>query len=370
MEVRYAKNHKEVDDAYELAASIFGDNYPESKQTLDNVRSIEPLENLEDAIVVADGTDIWGFVRILSRRFYSPIGLVAGGGITTVCIHPKLRGLGWGLEVMDYSIRRSNERGDLFSILFARRAVDGWYRKLGYVGIGCHPFIEVDRTYVPDWLQTFTGHFDLGVHAESSAIYQKAYEDSYRDMFLGFYRDSSWWRNVGLHINPKINVNDFINVYVGGKIIGYWVSDGSKIVECCSLAAHRMDFMAALISHTETIHTEKLILSLPPNHWCTKILNVMNHTLSVRYSWNGGHMVRILDSKKFIEIIPDMENPDSKIASGGVLNQYDVSLHEDAKELLESLVGSESPDSCIYRQSHRKILTREILPAWSIIDQL
>ena len=193
MEVRAAKNEGEVDQAYELAAKIFGPNYFELRDSLSRIRELEPLLSLEDAVVMVDEENVVGFVRILNRAFHSPAGAIQGGGITSVCTHPDFRGKGWGLKIMEAALERSRQRGDVFSILFARRAVDGWYPKLGYVGLGCHVELRLEHPLPVDSILPFSGSIIRGVERSYLSYYADAYLDSYKDVFLSFHREHKWW---------------------------------------------------------------------------------------------------------------------------------------------------------------------------------
>ena len=373
MEVRGAKDLREVDKAYELAARIFGPNYFEAKETHAHVRALEPLRSLEDAVVLVSGGEVVGFVRILDRRYYSPAGTVQAGGITGVCVHPGLRGQGWGLKVMDAAIRRSQRRGDAFSVLFARRAVDGWYPRLGYVGIGCHVEMRVEAPSGIGGPSELNGSLQTGIIDSYINIYADSYADSYMDMVLSVCRDSEWWQTLDARLARRVDAKDFVNVMVGEEPIGYFMLRAGKVIEAASLRQHRAELLAGLRQYCTSNHNERLVLALPTGHWCVEALRSMNHTLSVRYSWDGGHMVRILDKDAFKKMVMQYAENGSCESLGTLFEQYDMSDHESARQLLLAIVGASQAVRCS-RDAGNPVIPGApllpMLPTWSIVDEL
>jgi predicted acetyltransferase len=373
MEVRGAKHLREVDEAYELAARIFGANYFEAKATFARQRTLEPLNSLEDAVLVVSGEKVVGFVRILNRQFYSPAGIVKAGGITTVCTHPELRGQGWGLRVMEKALQRSRERGDAFSILFARRVLDGWYPRIGYVGIGCHLEMQVDKPIVAGTIVSFTGSIQLGLVKSYVNTYAEAYTDSYQDLFLSFRRTEDWWQTVEQRLAHRVGTKDFINVTIGDDPIGYFILRGGKVIEAASLRQYRRDFLAGLFEFCMATQKENLVLALPSGHWCVELLKRMNHTLSIRYSWEGGHMVRILEKDVFKKMIKHVATPESFESIEGLFDKYDVSDHKCAQELALKVCGALPGNIGDQYARGAAIFSRNLLPmlpTWSIVDEL
>ena len=373
MEVRGAKNEREVDEAYELAARTFGPNYFEALQSQDRVRALEPLRSLEDAVVVVRGGEVVGFVRILDRKYYSPVGIVNAGGITSVCVHPGLRGKGWGLKVMEAALNRSRHRGDAFSILFARRDVDGWYPKLGYVGIGCHTEMQIEVPPAAGELPIFLGNTQSGVVDSYIGSYASAYEDSYHDLFLGAHRDQDWWQKLQARLADRVDSQDFVNVMVGGRPIGYFILKSGRVIEAASLIQYRADLIGGLVHCCAEIGNGRLVLALPSGHWCMERLRGMNHTLKVRYSWDGGHMVRILNKDVFRNMVAHGTGSESHEALEGLFQRYDVSEHEGARQLLLTIAGA-SPDLRAQPKVGNPAVPGSsllaMLPTWSIVDEL
>jgi len=373
MEVRGAKNLREVEEAYELAVRIFGPNYFEAKATFSGQRTLESLNSLEDAVLVVSGEKVVGFVRILDRQFYSPIGIVNAGLITSVCTHPDLRGQGWGLKVMEKSLQRSQERGDAFSILFARRDVDGWYPKLGYVGVACHLEMQVHQPIVDDSVLQFTGSIQAGVISSFIDSYAEAYADSFQDLVLSFHRNKDWWQTLESRLEYKVRTEDFINVMLGDTLIGYFMLRRGKVIEAGSLHQYRAEFLAGLVQFCKAVKAETLIFALPSGHWCFESLRKMSHTLVVRYSWEGGHMIRILDKDVFKEMVMSGLGKESYDAVDKLFEKYNVSDHERAQELMLTIVGALPSGQRWQKVENTGFLSGSLLPmlpTWSIVDEI
>ena len=373
MEIRKARNLKEVDEAYELASKIFGPNYFDAKAVKKHARLLEPLRSLGDAIVAVSGQEIIGFLRILDRQFYSPVGILKAGGITSVCVHPEFQSQGLGSKMMDAALRRSRKRGDDFSILFARRAADGWYSKFGYVGIGCHFELQIEKPFVKnEHLAKFTVSFHRGIFEAYIDTYADAYMNTYGDLFLSVVRCANWWQTLEKRLWRRVENEDFINVLVDGSIIGYFVQNGGRVIEAACVCGHRADFIAALIQfHIETF-AEKFVLALPSRHWCVEYLKRFNHTLQIRFSWDGGHMIRIIKDSAFNEITKWNANRTIHSIIDELFVRYSVDEHESAHRLLIAIVGAHPLDDYGRELGGKEFLENgllTILPTWSIIDE-
>ena len=228
IEIRAAESDREVDAAYELAARVFGPDYFTARDMKTRIRLLEPVRRFSDVIVAASGGEVVGFVRIVDRAVRLGGKTLTVGGITSVCLRPDFRGQGYGRAIMEEALEASKGRGDALSIAFARRAVDGFYPRLGYLGLGCHP--ELVAAIAP-------GAFPLarevriepGLEAGRLDLYAAAYVDSYDRLALSFDRDGDWWTKVELRLASRIAQNGFVTVLVGARPAGYFVSHGGQI---------------------------------------------------------------------------------------------------------------------------------------------
>lgn len=359
VDVREARDLWEVDAAYELAARVFGPNYFEACSMKRRIRRLEPLRDLRDILVVARGSEVVGMARVLDRQLHSTAGLVEVGGVTSVCIHPNFRGQGWGLRLMEAAIRRSYERGDVLSVLFARRAVDGWYPRLGYVGIGGH--VEMAVEGFADFAAGFAGGLRSGAVGEWAEFYMRAYSDSYRNLPLSFYRDKSWWEKLDGWLEGKIAQDGFVNVTSKGECVGYFALRRGQVVEAAACEQTGGEFIAGMLRFFLDRGEARICLALPLQHGCVRQLRCFNHTLSVRYSWDGGHMSRVIQPEKAWAALGGQG------AAPVAMDESNGLRHEDARKMLLGTIG--------LREGALSPLPAGDsqwpgLPVWSVIDEL
>lgn len=126
LDVRAATSAAEVDAAYELAARVFGPDYFTAAATKVRLRAVDPVRALDEVVLVVSDGEVVGFVRLVARSVWLGGEALPVGGVTSVCVHPRVQGQGYGRLVMEEALAISRARGDVLSIAFARRAVDGF----------------------------------------------------------------------------------------------------------------------------------------------------------------------------------------------------------------------------------------------------
>lgn len=333
VDVRPAQDPGEIEAAYELAARVFGPNYFESADLKRRVRLLEPLRSMHDVIVAVDDDEVVGLVRILDREMEGAEGPLPVGGVTSVCVHPRVRGTGIGVAIMESALERSRDRGDVCSVLFARRALDGWYPRLGYVGVGAHPHLRLQtpsavRPEVGPMRQTRVG------------VYAGAYRASYGPLNLSFRRGRDWWALLAQQLELKPDLR-FEEVTRKTDALGYLVRRGDTVIEAAAVPGGEHAVGGAAFACGA--------LSLPVHHWLLRAARAMDHELTIRYSWDGGHMMRILDPERFVTALQVSRD---QVPTG------DVRAHDRAREFLLTVAGA----------SGREPLWRDP-PAWSLVDE-
>jgi GNAT superfamily N-acetyltransferase len=337
----------EVDAAYELAARVFGPNYFAASATKVRLRAVDPVRHPDEAIVVMSDGDVVGFVRLVSRAVWLGGESLTVGGVTSVCVHPRVQKLGYGRLVMEEALAVSRARGDVLSIAFARRAVDGFYPRLGYVGIGCHPELLVPAASPggDGTAPEVTRGFDAG----EAAGYAAAYRATYGSVPLAFARDATWWAIFPRRMEGRVALDDFHTVRAGGRAIGYFIAPGGRVIEAACLDGAESVLERALASVSAG---RDLVLALAPAHPALSPWRRRNHTERVRYAWDGGHVVRVLNGDRFAGALRVAAGGDDAGARGG-----DLRDHEGARAVLERVAGVAGA---------RRLIP---LPAWSPVDE-
>lgn len=340
VDVRPARTEHEVDQGFDLADRTFPPGYSEARAHHERRRDLEGPIDPSDVILAKAGDSVVGFVWIIGRHMYLAGRVVPVGGISLVSVRADLRGRGIGLQLMESALARQRARADVLSILFARRAVDGWYPKVGYVGIGAHVETVAGRT------TDLTAPADVGAF-DSRAVpaYLRAYASSYGELFLSFRRDERWWGRAPDRYRVQAGSAVFRTVSDRAGPVGYFVTIGDRLIEIAAEPAHRPFVLAAW---ERSVNGDRLVGSLPLGHWATRELRRREHTTSVRFSWDGGHMVRALDASAFSAL------------SGELDRDADLTDHGTARRMLLDLAGVGRSPRALWPEP----------PSWSPIDEL
>lgn len=354
IEIRGARDEREVDEAYELASRVFGPDYFTAREIKLRSRRLEPLTDLRDAIVALSDGEVVGLVRIVDREAWLGGATLKVGGITAVGIRPDFQGQGYGRAIMEAALERSRQRGDALSIAFARRAVDGFYPKLGYVGLGCHPEMLVTRQAGSEDGRGVVA-LKPGLDEGPLEVCAAAYQDSYRGLVMSFRRDAAWWAKLPLRLSSRVRPDGFVTVWDEARSVGYLIVHDGRVIEAASLSGSRQTVATGILTFP-SVRGKELTLALPLGHWAMQAFRTMDHTLKVRCSWDGGHVVRVLDRAAFLTGLAGLLGGGDiarKIVSE--LERYDVTSHAGARALLMRLVDSGA-----------LLLT---LPTWSLLDE-
>ena len=347
VQYRPAESDREVRAGYDLAARVFGPNYVESKAHKDRLLALEPPIDVRDVVVGCDGGEVVAIVRIVNRAIRLGASTLKAGGITAVAVDPGRRGQGIGRAVMEAAIARSRQRGDTLSIAFARRAVDGFYWRLGYVGVGCHPRITVRVGAVP---QSGSVSIEDGLSAAAVQMCRGFYAASYGELPLSFVRDDTAWALIAQRLSwpPAARL---VMVKDSGNPAGYYIVSEGIVIEA---AGDPAPLKAALLQYEATPGGE-LVLNLLPEHPVARLFRGQNHTTSVRYAWDGGHVVRVLDAQAFAQGLHEH----ARQWSPPEWRRLDLEDHADARRMLCDAAGITvgTPGSL------------SPLPAWTRVDE-
>lgn len=339
--------------AYEVAARVFGPNYYEARVGKDRLLALEPPTDSRDVIIALDGSEVVGVVRIVDREAEAGSTFLKVGGITSVAVRPDARGTGCGRRLMNVAIERSRARRDVLSIAFARRAVDGFYWRLGYVGLGCHPRVTVTVPSNVD--RADAGRYSRGFEAAAAEMYATAYDETYRGQPLRFKRPTSWWATAGERLRALAS-DGFVTVVRDARPVGYFVHEGGVVIEAASLPGEWPAVRHVVLGWTAG---GEVGLALSPRHPLVRMLTHFNHTTCIRQSWDGGHLVRVLDAGPFVRANDAGLRAEAHAAWADV----DTASHDAARSLLLRWAGA-GPDA-----PAQPTAPSACFPVWSRIDE-
>lgn len=294
--MRLARNAAEVDAAMDLAARVFGPSYFEAREHKAIVlRDIEPLAGPESIVIALDAGVIVGLIRLVDRRLRFGRDVFGVTGITSVAVDPSCRNRGVGGALMRVAMREGRERGDDVSVLFARRAVDGWYPKFDFLGIGQHVEMQVAATGTTG--NRSGGRWSAGVRGNVLPSLASLYEASYRALPGNFVRPADWWKRFAARLRRRHGAEVLTLSTRQGGLIAYAIVEGDRVVEAGVKPRDAALTATALLDEIRRRGVTDAVFALHPSHPLMAPLFEMNHTLSVRRAFDGGHMAAALTSR-------------------------------------------------------------------------
>lgn len=375
IEIRGAEDEGEIRRAYELSSYIFGSSQEESWGRKRHCLRYDKVKDPGEVIIAMEKGRIIGTLRIVGRRNLFLGSLLKTGGITNVCVDPAYQGKGVGRGLINKSIEFMRERKYPLSIVVARRAVDGFYAKYGFVGTGIFCDLSLSDRKPAKNYRINKNNFQKGFKRKFTEKYSVMYDLIYAKVPVSFYRPGSWWDEFDLKNKYKIKKRDFVNVIEENKLIGYFILYKNKIIEA-SFCPERLEcFSKALISYFMQNKISGPVVSVSPLHPCSEyLMNNFNHTLSVRRVLDGGHMLRIIDPfqiekavLKFInincrEFVPIQRSLTEKRVRN-LFNCYrKAEGHEQALKISGFLtIGSANPV--------QEKIKKNILHSWGLLDE-
>lgn len=288
--VRLARDDGEIEAAYELAARVFGPNYfdaRDAKRLL--VTEIEPLAGPADAVVAVAGGAVVGFIRLVSRRVRFGSDVFRVTGITSVAVAPECRGQYIGAALMRTAMGEGRRRGDDLAVLFARRAVDGWYPQFGFLGIGQHVECRFAAEALDAAARRGAPRVIVGFDRAAVGAFASAYDRTHRRLPGHFLRTPDWWRRAGRRLEELKTLQFVTLVGTRRAPVGYAVLEGDGIREL-AMRSGSGEGLAAVVAHLQAHGHRSPALKVHPDHPEAAGVFARNHTLTIRRAWDGGHM--------------------------------------------------------------------------------
>ena len=349
----------EVDEAYDLAARVFGPTYPEAVARLTLVRFREGLESPGDVLVARCKAKIVGMVQVLPRRMYFSGKVVQAFGLGHVCVDPSLQGRGYGGRLVTRALQLVHEREGLFAIVIARRAVDGFYSKYGFAGID--GFAEICVASRGTFLQRRTNLLCLRSETfENVKTMARAYRDTYSRMEFSFCRSERWWKHFGARLGGASPDSEVIDVRAGGASIGYGVLSKGVVIELAAVKAKWELVLQAVLPYLLKDRPSGARFALALSHPCMAYLQNVNHTIALRFAWDGGHMIRIMNERA---LMPSWSR------QGGGIARKNISSSKTSKGNKEISRHRSAREALLQGFSRQSVSILGVHPVWSILDE-
>lgn len=316
-----ARDRSEVEQALALAGRVFSPAAENSDPTSERKRFLlldHPGAGKDSAIVVSlPRKGVIGAAFLIDRLFPRGPGVIHGTFISSICIDEGVRGLGYSRTLMDAAIDACKARGAAIALVIARRAVDHFYTRFGFWGISQYSKLSIDAAALS--AVAFDGLRLRHANANDLPACAALYAVAYREAFGHCQRDSKIWSYVLKKI-PYLRMQLSV-VEKAGAVLGYAVHDEAGNVHELGTAgdgaARSVLALLAGLNEGQTLH-----LHISPNHPVILALEGLDISLSTRECPFGGHMARVIDSSRLLDML--VRRIDLNARSAGFLPQNEL----------------------------------------------
>lgn len=282
-------NREEIVD---FLSRIFGPNYYDALLVQGAILDAEPSTSPRNFILArsAEG-ELIGVVRIVERNILLDGAVLATGCISSVGVKPEWRVQGVASRMMNIAIEAMTSRGMDISVLYSRRAVDGFYPRFGFYGIGRYFDLEIIST----------PHSDIYINTipfmrENLEMCLELYNKIYSGLTGSVLRDLHIWEFLCMRVEKKIGGFKVFICLENQEIIGYLVMFENKLIEI-SIPSRIFPAIPGLLSKLNIQS-----ISLHPRHpfyiYCRTRMNTIQKE---RSALDGGYMARILNSESLLK---------------------------------------------------------------------
>lgn len=189
MEVRLAKDYNEVEACIIQACSIF--HSPSTKESYKNfLWHKTPGFHPGRVILLTDNRKIFGFLRVIPQKIHFPGKLVHSAALSSIAILPEYRGQGLSNMLMTKSLDLCRNEGFDFAHLIARKAVDHYYCKFGFLGISSYEKLYLQSAFLGDTSELRVEK----IHDRWLKFCSEAYDFSYAQCVGKMVRSGKFWQ--------------------------------------------------------------------------------------------------------------------------------------------------------------------------------
>ena len=201
------------------------------------------------------------------------------------------------------TILNESESKDI-SIGFASKKMDNYWYRYGFVGVTNFSefHFDIDKYFLKNENKDYSYE---NVEDNDLSKLNFIYNKTYRSISCSFLRDDLLWRYYFKKHSESLN---FIKIIHKSKIIGYFIYKENKIYEFAFL--HKIDRVVVQILKNYFISLDKkaIIFYLSFKHPLLLFLKNFSHKKYEKYVYEGGHILRINNIKKFLnKIKPGLE---------------------------------------------------------------
>lgn len=309
----------EWEAAYKLAVSAFSESNKEVNKHFKKFMWGEFDRDNRNVIIARFQNKVSAVVRIHPVELKLDHVLLKAAGISSVAVAKNLRGLGLGRAIMQATLSHLDKNQYQLAYLVARRSVDHFYPKFGFIGASSYHRITINN------FRFINAKKEIKLEPltpNNVEIYRKSYENTYSKIPGYVVRGDLFWGNLPDII--KLNEIQFFEI-VYQRTLGYVCILNDEIIEL-SFSNERLSNrdMQNVLYNLNRVGISLKSMVLSHLHPIINALDELDVTFTSRRCLYGGHMVRFLnrdDMTKLISLPPRQPNSAQHSFNLNVLDQ-------------------------------------------------
>lgn len=221
-------------------------------------------------------------------------------GLGYICVDERYRGKNISKILIESSLLILKKDKIDIAYLFARRKLDYFYIKFGFIGISTYTNIIINK--IEDKNKFIKKFSFLSPALSDIKFLNNLYQINYSKMYGSFIRTINEWENL---IFSKYQNLSFNIILYNKKKIGYIIYQNDKIFEIALKSYDNIDDLLNLLF--KKIKSNKLIFEIYLSHKLIKNLKKYDITMQMRNCYYGGQMINIINNR-FKKITNDKNN--------------------------------------------------------------
>jgi len=297
--MKIKKKLENINEVTKLLANNFPGKYDILKSKFKNL-----LENIPYGkfITYSVNKKVIGFLLVLKRSIFIGGKVFSVCGMSFMAVDSRHKSLD-ASTYLKKKLLHISQSHDL-TIGFARKVMDGYWSNYGFIGVSSFSQTLLNLKGMKVKKKDSDISFK-NISTNDINIINKIYNESYKDITGAFKRDSQLWNYYIIQNNENLR---FIKIIKNNKIIGYFFYNKDKVNEVAAKNNNLPLVCDSIIQFFINEKITKISFNLSFNHPLIKLLNKYSHERFLKYIYEGGHLVRINDIKKFlIKYLPLLE---------------------------------------------------------------
>ena len=285
MQVKFAESHEERKEALEVFSKNFPRNYYELRDLIGFF--LENSPQLQCLVVIDTDSRVIGAMCLLDRIF-NYCGVECNvTGMSYIAIEPEFQNSSVIHLIINAMNEYINTNADM-SMAFARKAMDNYWYPYGYRGFTNFCQITYMLRNLPKIKSKLTSSAPTDKFLPKIS---SIYSITYRNVFGALKRNFSLW-NFYLKRYLQTDVK-FEVLSKDHEPVGYFLIQGNVVLEVGIEKKYLIECTKFIANYLREKNFSEAVFEIGQRHPLTVYLSKYEHSISSRYVWNGGHIVKI-----------------------------------------------------------------------------